>query len=515
MLRLTAPRVAGRAPWPILFPILFPVLFPVLFAAALGVSPAFAQAVAPGTGSPSAEQQAASGENTPEEEQGDEKRPDPAAYPFEIVDDVTLGTEPASADVTGQLGVSDEDYIPEVFQYRRRGAQPSQRNLSGDHRSTALTEFRVIDREVDPGDTVRAIAKVEPAFEKGRRFVAEFWSQEYGRASVIYVNFKPHEKDKNLYLGRGKVDRHQPGGRYNVGSTMITDEHGHKKAYSTEFNPLMRAADGSPAYFVVSKNPEADVTPPTLRSVEILTPEVDVGQAIRVEAFAEDNLAGPTQARAVFVSPSGRRAVRADLIGDSQRPGRFLGAFSIPEWYEGGVWRIQKVELYDAARNGALIFAATAPALAEASVLVTENPEKRDDQAPVLLAVELPQREALASESIPVAALVEDNLSGVDKVYVSFRSPSGADLVRVELESKNPPLNRPSLVPQPNVFRGALKIEKWRERGAYTVSRVNISDRAQNYLNLNPVRDEEIRGLEVVFLPEKEKATTATEKPPQ
>jgi hypothetical protein len=147
--------------------------------------------------------------------------------------------------------------------------------------------------------------------------------------------------------------------------------------------------------------------------------------------------------------------------------------------------------------------------------LVAENPEKRDDEAPVLLAVELPQREALASESIPVAALVEDNLSGVDKVYVSFRSPSGADLIRVELESKNPPLNRPSLVPQPNVFRGALKIEEWQERGTYTVSRVNISDRAQNYLNLNPVRDEAIRGLEVLFLPEKKKTTTATEKPPQ
>ena len=105
---------------------------------------------------------------------------DPAAYPFEIVDDVTQGTEPASADVTGQLGVADEDYIPEVFQYRRRGTQPAQRELSGEHRSTALTEFRVIDLEVDPGDTVRAIARVEPAFEKGRRFVAEFWSQEYG-----------------------------------------------------------------------------------------------------------------------------------------------------------------------------------------------------------------------------------------------------------------------------------------------------------------------------------------------
>ncbi len=423
-----------------------------------------------------------------------------AAYPFEIPGDLTLGTEPASADGTGQLGVSDDDYIPEVFQYRRRGTQRTQAELSGEHRSTALTEFRVIDRQVDPGETVRAIARVEPAFEKGRRFVAEFWSRDYGRAAVVYVNFEPHAKNEKLYLGRGKVDRHHPGGRYDIGSTMITDEHGHKKAYSSEFNPLLRAEDGTPAHFVVSDNPEADVMPPTLRSIEVLTPEVGIGETIRVEAFADDDLAGPTQARAVFESPSGVRRVRADLIGDSRRPGRFLGAFSIPEWYEGGAWRVLKVELYDSARNAALLFAATEPVLAGVEVLVEADPKRRDDEAPVLLALELPLREAPAGESIPVAALVTDDLSGVDEVFVSFQSPSGADLVRVELESRNPPLHRPSLVPQPNVFRGALKIEKWRERGRYRVSRVNLSDRAQNYRNLNPVRDEEVRGLDVVFL---------------
>lgn len=445
-----------------------------------------------------------SGDHPPEDE-------DAAKYPFEVVEDVTLGTEPASADVTGQLGVSDDDYIPEVFQYRRRGTQRTQREISGEHRSTALTELRVIDSRVNPGDTVRAIARVEPAFEKGRRFVAEFWSQDHGRAAVVYVNFKPHAKDKKLYLGRGKVDRHHPGGRYNIGSTMITDEHGHKKAYSTEFNPVLRAEDGSPAWFVVADNPEADITPPTLRSLEVLTPEVGVSGTVRVEAFAEDDLAGPTQARAVFVSPSGTRRVRADLIGDSRRPGRFLGAFSIPEWYEGGRWRVQKVELHDAARNSALLFAATSPVLADATVLVEADPEKRDDEAPVLLALELAQREAAAEESVPVAALVEDDLSGVEKVFVSFRSESGADLVRVELESRNPPLNRPSLVPQPNVFRGALKIEPWRERGAYTVSRVNLSDRAQNYRNLNPVRDEQVQGLAVVFLADEDDRRDAGE----
>lgn len=436
-----------------------------------------------------------------------------AEYPFEVVGDLTLGTEPQSADVTGQLGVSDADYIPEVFQYRRRGTQRTQGAISGEHRSAALTELRVLDSAVEPGDTVRAVARVEPAFEKGRRFVAEFWSQEYGRAAVVYVNFRPHKKDRNLYLGRGRVDRHHPGGRYNIGSTMITDEHGHKKAYSNEFNPVMRADDGTPAFFVVAENPLADLTPPRLVSLRVLTEAVGPGGTVRVEAFAEDDLAGPTQARAVFVSPSGTRRVRADLIGDSRNPGRFLGAFSVPEWYEGGRWSAQKVEVYDAARNQALLFAATDPVLEEAAFDLTADPERRDDAAPALLALELPRREAPADEGIPVAALVVDDRSGVEKVFVSFQSESGADLVRVALESRNPPLNRPSLVPQPNVFRGTLKIAAWQERGRYRVSRVNLSDRAQNYRNLNPVRDEEVRGLEVVFLSDDEEEQTPESAP--
>lgn len=485
-----SPSSVGRARPAVPF---FPGLFFVsLFL--LGVTAGAGQERPAGTPAPEAE--------PPEEPRDD--RPDEEAdgRPVPVFGDLTLGTEPQSADVTGQLGVPDADYIPEVFQYRRRGTQKTQGEIgSGEHRSAALTELRVLDSFVEPGGTVRALARVAPAFEKGRRFVAEFWSREFGRAAVVYVNFRPHRRDRNLYLGRGRVDRHHPGGRYDIGSTMITDEQGHKKAYSGEFNPVLRDADGTPAHFVVADNPLADLTPPTLVSLRVLTEEVGPGGTVRVEAFAEDDLAGPTQARAVFASPSGRRSVRADLIGDSRNPGRFLGAFSIPEWYEGGRWTARQVALYDAARNEALLFGATDPALRDAAFHLTADPARRDDEPPTLLALELPQREARADEALPVAALVVDDRSGVEKVFVSFRSESGADLVRVALESRNPPLNRPSLVPQPNVFRGTLRIAAWQERGRYRVSRVNLADRARNYRNLNPVRDEEVRGLEVVFLP--------------
>ena len=511
--RVSAPRSPGRRGKRVSRGPALPAgpFFPVVFFAGLSFGLFFGVTAGAGqerpSGTPAPETEPREPEETPDD-LDDDLGDDPDAYPFAVIEDLTLGTEPQSADGTGQLGVPDADYIPEVFQYRRRGTQKTQGEISGEHRSAALTELRVLDSFVEPGGTVRALARVEPAFEKGRRFVAEFWSREYGRAAVVYVNFRPHRKDKNLYLGRGRVDRYHPGGRYDIGSTMLTDERGRKKAYSHEFNPVLRDADGTAAHFVVADNPRPDSIPPELVSLRVLTTEVEPGGTVLVEAFAADDRAGPTQARAVFVSPSGRRSVRADLIGDSRNPGRFLGAFSVPEWYEGGRWAAQRVELYDAARNGALLFAATDPVLRDAAFHLTADPALRDDEPPTLLALELPRREAHPGEAIPVAALVVDDRSGVEQVSVSFRSESGADLVRVALESRNPPLNRPSLVPQPNVFRGALRIAAWQERGTYRVSRVNLSDRAQNYRNLNPVRDDEVRGLEVVFRPAAEEERT-------
>jgi hypothetical protein len=428
-----------------------------------------------------------------------------AAFPFVLYDDVRLGSEPTSADQIGLTDLPPDEYVPEVFQYLRPGLQVKESELKGgDHRHHALTEFRVVDRVVEPGDTVRLVARVSPPFQKGRPFVAEFWSQEYGRAAVVYVNFKPSKKDKTLYLGKGSVGKFHPGGRYNVGSTMVPDEHGHKKAYSHDFAPTMREPDGTPVYFVVRDNPKADLTPPTLVSIRVAEKRVKIGQTIHVEIEAKDEISGPTQAQAVFVSPSGDKGIRADLIGSVREPGKFYGAFSIPEWYEGGAWTIQKLIIYDAARNSGLLFTPTEPLMQGVSFEVEQDLSQVDREPPRLITLEIPKRQAAASESVPVAALVEDNKSGVEKVYVSFLSEHGADLIRVELRSSNPPLNRPSRVPQPNVYRGALSLEKWHERGEYRVTRVNLADRASNYLNLNPVRDEMIQGITVTFEQEQE-----------
>jgi hypothetical protein len=436
---------------------------------------------------------AASQQEEPQEPSEAEK------FPFELFDHANLGTDPPSADIVGDPSVPPEDAVPEVFQYRRPDEQPKNGELTGEHLSPYFTEFKVLDRHVEPQARVRVVARVQPPFEKGRRFVAEFFHQEYGRAAVIYVNFKPHEKEKDLYLGETRVSKFTPGGRYNVGSVLMSDEHGHKKAYSPDFSPTLRAEDGTPAYIMVAENRNVDLTPPTLTSISIGESKVAIGENVHVEVAAKDDLSGVTEASAVFISPSGYRSVRADLVGSYNEPGKFYGAFTIPEWYEGGLWKIQKLILTDAATNQALYFTPAEPVLQSVSFEVAQDPERIDAEPPRLVALDIPLREAFDSEAIPVAALVEDDKSGVDKVYVSFHSPSGADLVRVELSSTNPPLNRPSLVPQRAVFRGELKLEKWHERGSYRVTRVNLSDQAQNYLNLNPARDESIRGVSVLF----------------
>ena len=95
---------------------------------------------------------------------------------------------------------------------------------------------------------------------------------------------------------------------------------------------------------------------------------------------------------------------------------------------------------------------------------------------------------------------------------MSFYSPYGVDFQRVKLSNDPVELNRRSAGKQANVYHGALRIRPTQEPGRWIVSRVNLSDNANNYRNYNAVRDDIIKDLSVVFLDPRMKPTTSEER---
>jgi hypothetical protein len=422
------------------------------------------------------------------------------------------GVLPASSFHDGGTYLPPDQRVPEVFNYLEPRQQIRQGQLLGSQLPPVLLEFRIITKDVKPGDEVRAVARVR-AINKARPFTSLFTHTEYGRATAaVYLNFEQSKQDPELFLGRGQAPRYLAAGRYVIADTIISDENGHRKAYWADWNPLLMEADGSPVGFNVPENPDADVAAPTLKRVELLTKSARPGDSIRFKAWVEDDKSGPNEIEAYWISPTERQSIRAAGVRMWNEPGVFIGSFQIPQWYEGGEWRLLSLFLTDNATNERYMFRTTFPQIAEIKVNIEQDPAKVDLDAPQLLAIHLSHDELPREKAVQITALIDDDLSGVNEVYVSFLSPYGADFNRVKLTNDSPNLNRRSQVKQVNVFRGELKIKPTQEPGRWTIARVNISDEANNYRNYNSNRDAIINGMSVFFTDPRMKTKATTEE---
>ena len=422
-----------------------------------------------------------------------------------------FGVISSSGHDDGGWNLPPELRVPEQYQYRRRDQQLKEVDLTGNQLPPVLTEMRVLSKEVDPGDEVRAIARVVSPYNKAQSFVSLFYNRELGRAATMYINFKPHDKDETLFLGRGKLSRFAAPGRYVVGTTIIADKVGDRKAYWADFHKPMQEKDGQPIGFQVREGDTTDIAAPTLESVSVETERVRAGGGlIHYSLKAEDDVSGPTEAETVWVSPSGYHQIRSTMVMVGGEPGLFRGALQIPQWYEGGAWQMMRISLKDNATNIRYYFNRTEPMMADASVQVDQEREMVDQSPARVLAVQFTKNEAKLGEQVGITVLADDNLSGVHGIEGYVRSPNGADALKVKLKSLTPEmggyvaLNRPSKLPEPHIWTGSFTVTETMEWGEWELVRLGISDAARNFYTYYEDRDPEIDGITVRFYNEDE-----------
>ena len=446
------------------------------------------------------------------QEQGGEKKP-PAGEKHPLLPDHEVlnefGVISSSGHDDGGWNLPPELRVPEQYQYRRRDRQLKEVDLTGNQLPPVLTEMRVLSKEVAPGGEVRAMARVVSPYNKAQSFVSLFYNRELGRAATMYINFKPNDKDETLFLGRGKLSRYAAPGRYVVGTTIIADKVGDRKAYWADFHKAMQEEDGQPIGFMVTQGDSVDITAPTLVSVEVETERVRAGDGlIRYSVMAEDEVSGPTEAETVWVSPSGYHQIRSTMVMVGGQPGLFRGALQIPRWYEGGEWYLMRVSLKDDATNIRYYFSKTEPKMQMATVSVEQESEMVDQTPAKVLAVQFTKNEAKLGEQVGITVLAEDDLSGVRGIEGYVRSPNGADALKVKLKSMTPEmggyvaLNRPSKLPEPNIWTGSFTVTETMEWGEWELVRLGISDSARNFYTYYEDRDPEIDGISVRFYQE-------------
>jgi hypothetical protein len=421
------------------------------------------------------------------------------------------GTLPSSSFHDGGTYLPVRDRVSEVFQHLDPREQVPQGQLFGSQLPPVLLEYRVLNKILKPGDEVHVVARVQ-AVNKARPFVSLFTHAEYGRSTaMVYVNFEQNKKDPQQFLGRGTLPKYLAPGRYVIGDTIISDENGHRKAYWPDWNPVLQESDGTPVGFTVPENPDADVTPPALRSIKVQETRARIGQNIHTEICVTDDKAGVADAQAYWISPTEAQSIRADFVAVPNEPCIMRSSFQVPEWYEGGDWRLLSIRLSDKSTNEVNMFPPSFPMMRDVRVHIDQDPAKVDKTPPRLIAVQLSHEEVARDKSVDITIIAEDDQSGVKEVYISFLAPYGADFERVKLSNEPVELNRRSAGKQANVWRGALRIKPAQEPGRWMVSRVNLADNAGNYSNYNAVRDPLLKDLSVVFIDPRMKAKTTTE----
>jgi len=423
------------------------------------------------------------------------------------------GVLPPSTIGDGGLDLPPEMRVPEQYHFMRPDVQKTDGEISGSQAPPILEEFKLLETNVKPGQEVRAVVRVKASLGQPKTPSAYFINEDYGRRGIIYFNFKRDPKDPGLFRGLGPISPWAAAGRYVIETIILSDEGDNSKSYKAEFHPRLRDENGEPAHFVVEDHPNVDVDAPVLKSVTIEQKEVRAGRDLLLfSATCEDDRSGPIEAEAVWSSPTERQSIRVTMVMTNGQTGNFRGAVTIPEWYEGGEWTLMKITLKDNAGNQGHRFFATDPALKGKTIRVIPEPSKVDLTPPDLLAVQFSKYEVKAGQPVTVTALVSDTLSGIESVSLLFMSESGVDSQKVDLKNTFVPLNRPSKIPEPNIWTGTLTVKPGNEMGNWKIARFGISDNARNFRTYFLGRDKVLDGVYVKYIgDEKAPAATSTE----
>ena len=241
---------------------------------------------------------------------------------------------------------------------------------------------------------------------------------------------------------------------------------------------------------------QEDVTAPELLEVTLDTSAVDVSEgpkAVTVRVRATDDISGISSVALNFKSPSGGQEVQtfatAPTTG-SFKDGVYVDTVALPQFSEAGTWSLKYVWIDDTAWNQREYRPAVLTALGlgvSFEVVAHQTPTlpstQEDVTTPELVEVTLYTSAVDVSEgpkAVTVTVRATDDISGISRVELSFKSPSGRQEVRMFATA---PITG-SL--KDGVYVDTMPLPQFSEAGIWRLQNVWIHDVAWNHLEYRP-----------------------------
>jgi hypothetical protein len=172
-----------------------------------------------------------------------------------------------------------------------------------------------------------------------------------------------------------------------------------------------------------------DVTPPLLTSLNFFPAGIDTTSAsatVTVAFAGTDDLSGIRQIMIGFRSPSGQEAYNGAAAFSGTTVFTGLTTVAFPRFSEAGAWTLFDIRTFDQVSNVRFYTSTEIAALIPRNTVIVQSIS--DTAAPILSALSFSPvlvDTSWAPASVSIAFAGADELSGVKKVMIGFRSPSG------------------------------------------------------------------------------------------
>lgn len=381
-------------------------------------------------------------------------------------------------------------------------------NLKGWHFQANPLKMTILGkRRVKAGETIEFEGELQD-LSGTQTGMSMSYMGPFGRRQSLNVQLRAVAPGSTIFRGTMRIPDYVEPGIYFPISIGANNELRHAKSFSAEDHPSTK---GASLEIEVLPNINADVMPPEVQWVKVNTLDAPEGQIrtqrvqdpVSIYAKITDNksgvagagirLLGPTATCAQVTAYQGKgprcKFIEASLARVMGQPDVWGAMVSIPQWWEGGEYRLVSMWSEDKAGQRMMMMQSSEPVMKNANINLTQDPANIDQTPPTLFSVWVDKTTARLGEPVTVYAIVADDKAGVGTVAISFApTPSFIDRVRVHLKPmpKADVIQKSGLDINANMWSGNVDTIPWFEPGEWKVDRITIRDNADNYLDLLP-----------------------------
>jgi hypothetical protein len=380
----------------------------------------------------------------------------PQTNQYELSVPITDRTKPGLWSIEG-ISVNDNEDNSKYYENGYGGSDFSGANFNVTNENADITpptisDVRVDQTEVEPGDTVTLSINATDD-KSGVRDVRITRKNSYGGYYYDYATY--NESTKKFELKIPITDKTKSG-VWSIDTIRLSDLDGnYGYLYSNEYN-FSKAN-----YTVINEN--ADITPPELKSVMVDQKEVQPGEKITVSVDAVD----PSGMNQVNVNFKNEYDAYNDCnLNYNEETGKFEGQISITDTTYPGNWKIDSIYLSDSEGNDITIFSDEFD-FSNADFHVSND--AIDLEAPTVEGVTVDKKVVNPGEEVTISVDAKDDKSGINEISLNVISPSRLEkTVKANLNAGT------------GKYEAKLTLSNFAASGKWKVSSINLIDNEGN-----------------------------------